>query len=158
MPDKHIYINLGHAICIYAYMYICIYIYVYIYIYIYPLDGQPCETNACKIFNLFYFILQIKNILVLLGISIDTTIYMHHRDINKRYRKKLHGNYTRLACCLEQILEATSNKTAAVQPHHNMVIRYSIVLTLFNCEYDSYYYNKKISQNLAEFELRININ
>ena len=48
---------------------------------------------------------------------VHTTISMHYMDINQMYREKtlceLHKN---AACCREQILEAASHKTAALQP------------------------------------------
>ena len=45
-----------------------------------------------------------------------TIIWMHHMDANKAYREKAWGQLHKNATSyIEQILEATSHKTAAVQ-------------------------------------------
>ena len=48
---------------------------------------------------------------------VHITLWIHHMDTNKMHREKTRLELQKnVACCLEQILEATSPKTAVIEP------------------------------------------
>ena len=53
---------------------------------------------------------------------VDTAIWMHHMDANKTYGEKAWQQLKKnVANCIEEVLEATPHKTAALRPpttHH----------------------------------------
>ena len=51
---------------------------------------------------------------------VDTAIWTHHMDDNKTYEEKAsHQLHDKAACCIEQVLESTHHKTAALRSPSN---------------------------------------